>query len=241
MKKRTPFPVHKFAQCESTNSEAQKYIIYNSCHAPRVFISGHQTLGRGQVGANWLDKPDKNALFSVVFPTQNMPIRHLSRWNMWFSTQVATALQKQTNSPVLLKWPNDILLFDKKIGGLLIESSLQGSQVNHIIAGCGINVGYSPAEIPHSNCLQNHCQISVEDVIAGVLEQLYNQPFHPDCREAYHNFLCGYQEWRPYIFNQQKVSGYLEKVDDAGLAHIRLKGETAPRIFRHKEIQWCYD
>lgn len=206
-----------------------------------VFISGHQTLGRGQVGAKWMDEPDKNALFSVVFPVDNMPIRHLSRWNMWFSTQVVLALRKLTHLPILLKWPNDILLFNKKIGGLLIESSLQGSQVKHIIAGCGINIGYCPEEIHHSDCLLNHCQILIEDVIAGVLQQLIDQPFQPDCKEAYHGLLCGHREWRPYLIEQQKTPGFLEEIDDAGSAHIRLEGESTPRVFRHKEIMWCYD
>lgn len=206
-----------------------------------VFISGHQTLGRGQVGAKWLDKPDKNALFSVVFPTHNMPIRHLSQWNMWFSAQVVKALREMIKLPILLKWPNDILLFDKKIGGLLIESSLQGNQVNHIIAGSGINVGYHPVEIAHSDCLQNHRQISVDEVIAGILQQLNNQPFQPNSQKAYHDLLSGYHEWRTYIINRRKTLGYLDKIDDAGSAHIRLEGETVPRVFRHKEVEWCYD
>jgi BirA family biotin operon repressor/biotin-[acetyl-CoA-carboxylase] ligase len=233
--------VHRFSVCDSTNIEAQKYITQNSCDVPRVFISGHQTLGRGQVRAKWLDMPDKNALFTVTMPANELPIRHLARWNMWFSSRIVHALRKQCKLPVMLKWPNDIMLYEKKIGGLLIETVLRGSQIRCIVAGCGINVGYAPEEVPYSDCLQQYANTSVDDIIVCVLNELDRKPFFADCVEEYHDVLIGYKQWRFYLRKGQKCYGSIELVDDVGNAQIRWKDTDECVAYGHKEVTWCYD
>lgn len=213
----------------------------NSCDAQRVFISGHQTLGRGQVDAKWMDMPDKNALFTVTMPAAGLPIRHLPRWNMWFSSRVATALRSQCNLPIALKWPNDIMLYDKKIGGMLIETILRGNQLRCIVAGNGINVGYAPEEIPHSDCLYHYVNITVEEVIHCVLRDLIRHPFTENCVEDYHNLLLGHRHWHTYLHNGIRRQGMIEEVNDAGCACIRWEDSGQMGVYRHKEVQWCYD
>jgi BirA family transcriptional regulator, biotin operon repressor / biotin---[acetyl-CoA-carboxylase] ligase len=241
--------IHRFESCESTNAEAQKYIISNSCNDLRVFISSHQTSGRGQAGAKWYDKPNTNALFTVILPVKNMSIRQLPEFNMFFSEVIRSALSDLVQGKVLLKWPNDLMYRNYKTGGILIETVIQGSVLKYIVAGVGINVGYAPEEIPHCACLQNlDGRMFIKDeIISHCIEKLYEAwngfakiPVDR-IRADYHKNLMGTDGWYWYLTPKGKLQCKVIEVDAAGNLVLLHKDSGVRSVYRNKEISWCYD
>lgn len=124
----------------STNS----YLRQEMAQAPHgtAVAARSQTAGRGQRGNSWEAEPGQNLTFSVMLRPGG--IEAAGQWAVSEAVAVAVA---ETLRPLLddprrltLKWPNDVYVDDMKLGGILIENSLQGSVIARSVAGIGINV-----------------------------------------------------------------------------------------------------
>lgn len=106
-----------------------------------VYATRSQTAGRGQRGNSWEAAPGLNLTFSVLLrPSLPFEVSETFAVSMLTALAVADVLSQVTGEKILVKWPNDIYAGDRKLGGILIENSLQGHNVRHTIAGIGINV-----------------------------------------------------------------------------------------------------
>jgi BirA family biotin operon repressor/biotin-[acetyl-CoA-carboxylase] ligase len=107
-----------------------------------VVVAEHQTAGRGRVGREWTSPPRAGLTFSFLL----RPTVPDARWT-WLplltGLAVAEATSEMTDVEVDLKWPNDLLIADKKVGGILVERI--GAAV---VVGVGINVTATQAELP---------------------------------------------------------------------------------------------
>ncbi|MCC5916549.1 MAG: biotin--[acetyl-CoA-carboxylase] ligase [Cryomorphaceae bacterium] len=250
MHKSPNIPTHRFSECESTNAEAQKYIMSNSCEDFRVFISSHQSLGRGQADAIWYDKPNTNALFSVILPVDAMPLRQLPHFNMFLSATLCKTLSKLSGQKIAIKWPNDLMFNKKKIGGILIETSILGGFVKHLIMGIGINLNYAPETLPHTDVLKHkdgHV-IEIDELIFDVAGQLQNalsqfKKIPTEKVEAdYHKILLGTSGWWYFkLPNAQPEKARIIRVDEAGSLHLKWKASGKVERYRNKEVAWCYE
>jgi BirA family biotin operon repressor/biotin-[acetyl-CoA-carboxylase] ligase len=104
-----------------------------------VLRTDFQSAGKGQPGNSWESEKGKNLLFSVLLYPQHIAIDQ----QFILSQLVSVAILRTLNSfcaGFSIKWPNDIYFGDKKIGGILIENSLQGSKLNTSIVGIGLNI-----------------------------------------------------------------------------------------------------
>jgi BirA family biotin operon repressor/biotin-[acetyl-CoA-carboxylase] ligase len=115
-----------------------------------VVITNRQTAGRGQPGNTWETEPGKNLTFSIVFFPEMVPATSQFIISKTVAVAIVTSLEKYIR-PVEIKWPNDIYYKNKKLGGILIENSLQGSSISQTIAGIGINVNQTsfPENLPN--------------------------------------------------------------------------------------------
>jgi len=113
---------------------------------PAVLVTDHQTAGRGTKGRSWFDPPGGSLLLSVrLFPEVAPSKLHL--FIMALSVAAADACSVVAGVTVGLKWPNDLFVGDRKLAGVLAESSLRGGRVDALVIGIGMNVNW-PAEIP---------------------------------------------------------------------------------------------
>jgi len=104
-----------------------------------VVYTDFQTAGKGQAGNGWESEIAKNLLFSMVlYPKQIRPDEQFLISQL-VSVAIKKALDEYTDD-ITVKWPNDIYWKDKKIAGILIENSLQGSQIKSTVIGIGLNV-----------------------------------------------------------------------------------------------------
>ena len=106
-----------------------------------VVVAEEQTAGRGRFGRTWVS-PEGNLLLSIVLRPTLFSLRYLS---MMAGVAVARAVARATGIQPSLKWPNDVLVADKKVGGILVESSLAGNEVRYAVVGIGLNVEFDPA------------------------------------------------------------------------------------------------
>ncbi len=98
-----------------------------------------QTSGRGRSGHSWISPPGKNLAISVVVrPT--LPSDQSPMLSMLAAVAVANVLEAKGVCPVALKWPNDVLVDNKKIAGILLEATMVKEQVREVILGLGVNL-----------------------------------------------------------------------------------------------------
>jgi len=125
-------------ETESTNS----FILSDKNDFPNgtVVFAENQTAGRGRLNRTWVSAPEQNLTFSVLLTEISplMPDLHLV--NFAASIAVANSISNLYQLPTDLKWPNDVLVRNKKISGILVESVSSGSQVRKLALGIGVNV-----------------------------------------------------------------------------------------------------
>lgn len=143
--------IDRFEEVGSTNDLAQQYLANISNAAPRWFVTPYQFSGRGRRGREWEAVPGNFAAsLALEIEYQVGFMRELSILSLVIGVAVQRALsQLITGAIIQLKWPNDILVNNAKICGILIEASPITSQNSHLlrhrfVIGCGINIVSSP-------------------------------------------------------------------------------------------------
>lgn len=136
-------------QVPSTN-DYLKNLLSNITPSPEgtAIMALHQTAGKGQRGSLWLSQASKNLTFSfLLYPNQLSPMRSFEL-NMLISIGIYNWVSKFTDQ-VKIKWPNDIYVNNKKVGGVLIENQLSSKTIKSSIIGIGINLNQAtfPPEI----------------------------------------------------------------------------------------------
>jgi BirA family biotin operon repressor/biotin-[acetyl-CoA-carboxylase] ligase len=132
-------PVHYFPSLGSTMIEAARLSELGAVHGT-VVIADEQTAGIGRLGRNWISSPDVGIYCSILLRL-NLPPAQLPVASLLLGLAVAEAIQNATSLVCDLRWPNDVLINEKKVCGILTQ--LIG---NCIIAGIGINVNQTAFE-----------------------------------------------------------------------------------------------
>ncbi|HEX4257990.1 MAG TPA: biotin--[acetyl-CoA-carboxylase] ligase [Streptosporangiaceae bacterium] len=108
-----------------------------------ILIAEEQRQGRGRMGRSWLSPPRSSLMFSVLLRPAEVPPARRGWIPLLAGVAAATAVRRVTNVPATLKWPNDLLVADRKLAGILAEQSGDA-----IVVGLGINVTTTQAELP---------------------------------------------------------------------------------------------
>lgn len=121
---------------DSTNDYLKK--IGNNVQEGTVVISEEQTKGKGRLGRNWQSKSKEGIWMSIILKPQIIP------YKAPFITLIAgAAIVKALNDlqvPAKIKWPNDIIINNKKVSGILTELSAEIERINYVVVGIGMNV-----------------------------------------------------------------------------------------------------
>lgn len=137
-----------FEEIDSTNACAKTLADTGAADGTVVWAE-HQTAGRGRHGRSWTDTPGDNLMFTVV--VREVSDRHLPWVPYYMSEAVAGGIERALDIRLNAKWPNDLLMNDKKVCGMLLEGS-DNPAGRFVVAGIGINVNQMifPPEILHS-------------------------------------------------------------------------------------------
>src|SRR5262249_52432141 len=110
-----------------------------------VVVAEHQTAGRGRRGHPWQDEPGANLLCSIIVRS-SLPIARRPLLSLVAAVAAAEALAEVAGVDARLKWPNDVLIGDRKVAGILLESkgaSTPTIEPDPTIIGIGVNVSQS--------------------------------------------------------------------------------------------------
>lgn len=134
--------LHLVSWLDSTNN----YLIDSlGSHGPpdpgkfRVCVAEMQTRGRGRRGRSWLSPFGQNVYLSVLFEFPH-EISRLSGFSLATSLAVTRACESLGLQGVEVKWPNDLMLGDRKLGGVLTEIRGESTSISHVIVGIGVNL-----------------------------------------------------------------------------------------------------
>jgi BirA family biotin operon repressor/biotin-[acetyl-CoA-carboxylase] ligase len=110
-----------------------------------VVIAETQTAGRGRMGRHWVSPGQLNLLFSVIVRPE-CPPEDLFGLTMAMALGALEAIQERCGLAAKIKWPNDLFVGRKKLGGLLTEFTLEERRVAYAVLGLGLNVNWSPQQ-----------------------------------------------------------------------------------------------
>jgi BirA family transcriptional regulator, biotin operon repressor / biotin---[acetyl-CoA-carboxylase] ligase len=122
----------------STNDDA-KNSLKDKRNQLCVHFAEQQNSGRGRSGKSWVSPFAKNIYFSIGWKS-NLSLNELDGLSLAAAVVVSESLQEFIKEPLEIKWPNDILINNKKVGGILIETSSNEDGLLEIIIGVGINI-----------------------------------------------------------------------------------------------------
>ena len=105
-----------------------------------LVIADEQTAGKGRLGRRWLAPPDTSLLMSLLFRPHFLAPYQAQRLTMVCSLAAVEAIGAVTDLAAAIKWPNDIVVQDKKVGGILTELGVTGEGLDYVIVGLGLNV-----------------------------------------------------------------------------------------------------
>ncbi|HIJ79005.1 MAG: biotin--[acetyl-CoA-carboxylase] ligase [Desulfobulbaceae bacterium] len=134
-------PLHYLAVTESTNTVAME-LCRKGATGGTIVLTETQTMGRGRLsGRKWLS-PKGCGLYLSIILYPNLSPADYPKITLATGVAVCKALTAETSAPVKLKWPNDLLINDKKCGGILTETGpFSATGPTPVIIGIGINVG----------------------------------------------------------------------------------------------------
>jgi BirA family biotin operon repressor/biotin-[acetyl-CoA-carboxylase] ligase len=102
--------------------------------------AGHQTEGRGRLGRTWEDAEGRALLFSVILRPRGLGPARAGLLTLLAGAAMAEAIRDTTGRRVGCKWPNDLLLDGRKVGGILAESIVKDDHLQHVVLGIGVNL-----------------------------------------------------------------------------------------------------
>jgi BirA family biotin operon repressor/biotin-[acetyl-CoA-carboxylase] ligase len=142
-------------ECHSTNDEGHRLVQAQEGDDGTIIITDSQPGGRGQRGNRWLAEPGKSLTFSIVVKPKRLRVSDQSLLTMVVSLGIHDWLSDLLPKEITrIKWPNDVLVNDRKICGILIENHVAGNFISHAIIGIGINVNQSNFNVPQAISLK---------------------------------------------------------------------------------------
>jgi BirA family transcriptional regulator, biotin operon repressor / biotin---[acetyl-CoA-carboxylase] ligase len=213
-----------------------------------VVTTENQTKGKGQMGSKWQSESGKNLIMSVLvkdFLYNNEEVFDLS---IIVSLTVIETLKSLNIPDLSIKWPNDIMAYNKKIGGILIENTIKSDGRIVSVVGLGLNVNQiNFEELPNASSLAVICEAEFDkDSLLFLIIEKMKQKIElwktnsTNFREEYFNSL--FRKGVPMSFKNPKninFMGIIQGVSSVGKIQILLEDDSVSE-FDIKEIQMLY-
>ncbi len=103
-----------------------------------VFIAGEQTAGKGRKGRTWVSEPRSGVYMSFLMRPKTIP-EHIASLTLAVAVAMCRGIESVSDASARIKWPNDIIVDDKKAAGILTESMLNMDGVDYVVCGIGVN------------------------------------------------------------------------------------------------------
>ncbi|GAB4375183.1 MAG: hypothetical protein Kow0042_20390 [Calditrichia bacterium] len=247
-----PYKIHKFDVIDSTNTRARRMAL-ESAPEWTVVAARAQQQGRGRYRRKWESPSGKGLWFSIILRPE-IPLEKVNLINLSAALSVRSFLEKkilregkQNEGIISLKWPNDVLANQRKICGILLESSTSVNQLDFLIVGIGINVNhlisdFSPAIRQRATSLRliTGRYYDLDELLDEFLQQFYYE-LNGSLNRNFEGIIPEYEACMLYKgemitidLHHQIIKGKLAGLDSNGF--LRVKTQTGERLITSGEI-----
>ncbi|MBF0620245.1 MAG: biotin--[acetyl-CoA-carboxylase] ligase [Candidatus Omnitrophica bacterium] len=185
--------VHYFDTIASTMDEAFRFGMAGEPEGT-VVVAETQTKGRGRMGRAWASPKGKGLYFSIIL-RPDCALQEISKLTLVAAVAVSEAVEKATGVRALIKWPNDLLLGNRKLCGILTELRAELDRAQFAVVGIGLNVNTPAGQlIPEAASLKGETGKNISR--AAVLQEIlrtFEKRYTAGQQDAYADTL---NEWR---------------------------------------------
>lgn len=240
----TDAPIIELDTIDSTNNYAMRLIDADTAQPGLTITAREQTQGKGQRGRTWQDNAGQSLLMSIIVE----PVHSLERqflFNVAATVAITEVLQKKCeNCDIRIKWPNDIIVNDKKAGGVLIENVIRGNRWAYSIIGLGLNVLQEdmPAALPYATSLylENRQSFDIRmlrlDLRIDILKNLYNGDDETLMRH-YNQYLYRRGQLQRFSDELTEWEALINGVNAEGQLVVQLTDGSMQR-YTHGSVSW---
>lgn len=213
-----------------------------------VVTAENQTKGKGQMGSKWDSEVGKNLTMSIFVKEVIFETDDIFTLNIAVALAIYKALETVNIPALSIKWPNDIMSYNYKIGGVLIENNLKSDGTIVSIIGIGLNVNQTNfADLPKASSLAivSNKAHNKEQLLFLIIDNLkYNSTLlHADPKalwDLYSSYL--FKKGVPMPFkgvDGQNFMGIIQGVSPAGTLQVLLENDNIAN-YSIKEVQMLY-
>ncbi|MBE3519049.1 MAG: biotin--[acetyl-CoA-carboxylase] ligase [Firmicutes bacterium] len=226
-------------ETDSTNDDARE-LAEKGYPEGTLVVARRQRRGRGRMGRRWMS-PEGGVFMSIILrPPRSLP--GLSALPLVVGYGVARALREEHGVPAAIKWPNDVLVRQKKIAGILCESAFEQTDC-WVVAGIGINATMTGQDFPReiqdlatSLLLETEIPVSIPALVASVYDWVM-QSYSAFLSRGFASLLPGILQIAAYVGENVIVStptgpvgGKMLGIDQDGLLLLELDNKEERRI-----------
>ena len=197
----------------STNDEALAWAKAGAGDLSLV-VADEQTLGRGRLDRRWFTPTQTALAFSLILRPSQREIPHLTRTVGLAALALADALQMLNLDPQI-KWPNDMLLNERKVAGILVEATWLEDKTDSLVIGMGVNI--AKGAVPATDML-NFPATSLENILGYI----------PDRKNLLHAILANILALRPHMGTDSFLASWEKKLAYGGRqVQVEVGGEES--------------
>jgi BirA family transcriptional regulator, biotin operon repressor / biotin---[acetyl-CoA-carboxylase] ligase len=139
-----------YREIDSTNDQA-KVLARQGHPSGTTLVAFKQNKGKGQKGRKWHSPPNEGLYLSMIIRPDKAP-KDLPQYVRRTANVIIRTIKQKYKIPLVLEWPNDLLLENKKVGGILLEAVTQANSVSFLIFGLGLNLNQKefPGYLKHT-------------------------------------------------------------------------------------------
>jgi|TARA_R110000737_G_scaffold117240_3_gene149961 BirA family biotin operon repressor/biotin-[acetyl-CoA-carboxylase] ligase len=236
----------QLSSVDSTNNYAANMLKEGLVDHGTVILADEQTNGRGQRGSIWQSEAGLNLQMTLVLFPNDVQTSDQRFLNSLVSVSIIKLLERYGLKPKI-KWPNDILINDQKIAGILIENQIRNGMIYSSLIGIGLNVNQlNFGSLPATSLrLETNVFNPISDVLDSLMRQMnfYYEKFKlnqfTELEALYYENLWGFEKLKNFNDKNGTFSGTIKGISDEGL----LKIETTEGIRKYdiKEISFVLE
>lgn len=242
-------PVHHLYRVDSTNAFALGLVLAGAASHGAVVVAEEQTSGRGRRGRRWCSEAGSGLYLSLVLEP-DIPCSLAPLLALGAAVAAHESIERITGLDVDVKWPNDLLVDRRKIGGILAELQAEPDQIRSMVLGVGINVNQDrfPQELQgiasslNTETGQRQSRLEILTDFLGTFERLYLRFVRNGPGEII----------RPWLAASSFASGKTIEIDDGmrrirgvtdglsalGALRVREHGDRVSEVFSGDVLDW---
>lgn len=230
----------KLNTIDSTNRFLLEFNKSSKISGPIVVTADYQSEGKGRTSKSWFSNRGENLLISLLI-NHNLHINKKFDLSILISLALKDFLSIYLNDDIHIKWPNDLIIKNKKIAGFIIDNLVQKSNIHTSVIGIGVNINqlkfnfFSP--LATSISLENNCNYNLDDMKNNLLSCIENRYINFEKNSTLYN------EYLNYLYLKDKFSFFeinLKRVE-AKIINVSEIGELYVQFKNHKIESFLLD